>query len=134
MNYTTYKPALIAACILGLIAVIIGAFGAHALKKVMQEDLLASFETGVRYQFYHVFALLAVGILYMAFPNPKIIYAAWFFIIGILLFSGSIYTLTLFKSLKGISLGKFGLITPIGGLSFILGWLMLLLGIVQHKS
>lgn len=133
MELSMYKPALMAAFITALLAVIIGAFGAHKLKEFMEPKLLESFETGVKYQYYHAFALAIAGIIYAAFPSPKIIYAFYFFIIGILLFSGSIYVMTLLKSLQGISIGKFGLITPIGGLCFIVGWLFLLLSLFDKK-
>lgn len=129
-----YKPALISACIFAILAVVIGAFGAHKLKTIMSPELLESFETGVRYQFYHVFALALAGVLFMAFPSPKIVYATWFFNLGIILFSGSIYLLTIMKSTQDIGLGKFGLVTPIGGLLFIIGWITLLLALFEKKQ
>lgn len=130
---TMYKPALVSACIFAILAVIIGAMSAHKLKPMMSADLYNSFETGVKYQIYHVFALAIAGIVFMAYPSPKIAWATWCFVIGIILFSGSIYFLTYMKSTQDIGLGKFGLITPIGGLSFILGWIFLLLGILDKK-
>lgn len=128
-----YKSALIWAFIFAILAVIIGAFGAHKLKEMMSPELLASFETGVKYQFYHVFALAIAGLLYAAYPSPKIAYATWAFVLGIFLFSGSIYLLTYMKSTQDIGLGKLGLITPIGGLSFVVGWIFLLLALFDKK-
>jgi uncharacterized membrane protein YgdD (TMEM256/DUF423 family) len=125
-----YKPALIAGALLAGLSVILGAFTAHALKSIMPEDQLAIFDTGVRYQFYHSFALLITGMLFAAFPYKQLQLASTFFIIGIVLFSGSLYVMTLLKT-KGISLGPVGIITPIGGLFFILGWLFLLLGFMK---
>lgn len=128
---TVFKPALIAAFIFGILGVIIGAFGAHKLKEMMEPELLDSFETGVRYQFYHAFVLAIAGILFAFIPSAKIQYATWFFVFGIILFSGSIYLLTLMKSTQNIGLGKFGLITPIGGLAFIIGWVLLLFSLFE---
>lgn len=130
---TVFKPALVAAFIFGILGVVIGAFGAHKLKEMMEPDLLSSFETGVRYQFYHAFALAIAGFLFAFFPSAKIQYATWFFIFGILLFSGSIYLLTIMKGTQNIGLGKLGLITPIGGLSFIVGWILLLLSLFEKR-
>ncbi len=111
------------------LAVILGAFGAHALKKVLTQELLQTFETGVKYQFYHSFALLITGILYGSFANKLTKLASTFFTIGIILFSGSIYALVMLKSSGQVGLGGLGILTPVGGVFFILGWLMLILGI-----
>ncbi|OSZ78313.1 hypothetical protein CAP35_08640 [Chitinophagaceae bacterium IBVUCB1] len=117
------------------IAVILGAFGAHALKQVLTPELLQTFETGVRYQFYHSFALLATGILYGTFGHKLIKYAVVCFATGIILFSGSIYALVMLKSGGQVGLGGLGILTPIGGLFFILGWVMLLIGVsAKNKS
>lgn len=129
-----HKPALISTAIFGALAVIIGAFGAHKLKTVLTPDLFSSFETGVKYQFYHVFALGLVGVMYMAFPSPKLEWATWAFNLGIILFSGSIYLLVALKSTQDIGLGKLGLITPLGGLFFIVGWIMMILAVLEKKS
>lgn len=112
-----------------VLAVILGAFGAHALKKVLTPELLQTFETGVKYQFYHSFALLITGVLYSSFANKFTKLASTFFAIGIILFSGSIYALVMLKSSGQVGLGGLGILTPIGGVFFILGWLMLILGI-----
>lgn len=129
-----FKPALNASFIFALLAVIIGAMGAHALKKVLSPELLAAYETAVKYQFYHSFALLFSGVLYLAFPSKWIKRATWLFITGIILFSGSIYTLVFLETTTDIGLGGLGILTPIGGLCFILGWLFLLFGINAKKS
>ena len=115
------------------LAVILGAFGAHALKAKLSVEMLQVFETGVRYQFYHSFALLITGILFSAFPFNGVKLAATFFIIGILLFSGSLYAMSLL-SINGTGIGPIGIITPIGGLFFILGWILLFLGIIRKKA
>ncbi len=93
-----HRGFIITASILGAIAVILGAFGAHGLKQILPLESVATFETGVRYQFYHVFALLAAGVLFERFKSKWIKYAGYAFIIGILLFSGSLYLLTLLKT------------------------------------
>jgi len=127
-----YKPALIAGALFAALAVIFGAFGAHALKAILPTDQLMVFETGVRYQFYHSFALLITGILYASFPFKPVRLASSFFITGIVLFSGSLYAMTLLST-SGTSLGPIGIVTPIGGLFFIAGWILLFLGIIKKK-
>ncbi len=127
------KLALNAAFIFAAIAVILGAMGAHALKPILSEDMLASFETAVKYQIYHSFALFGTGIMSVYLNNKWIKRAIWAFIVGIILFSGSIYLLVYLKSTLTIGLGGLGLITPIGGVLFILGWLCLLIA-VNKKS
>lgn len=127
-----YKPALIAGIISGILAVIIGAFGAHGLKPLVDAQYLAVYEKGVAYQFYHTFALLAAGMLYSMYPFKSIQLASTFFILGILCFSGSLYLMTLLK-IKGMSIGAGGIITPIGGLFFIAGWVSLLVGVLKKS-
>ncbi len=124
-----HTSALKAGTIFAALAVILGAFGAHALKQILTPELLQTFETGVKYQFYHSFALLISGILYGSFQNKFVKWATTCFIIGILLFSGSIYALVMLKSNGQVGLAGLGILTPIGGLFFILGWLMLLIGV-----
>ena len=123
---------MIAGTVFAVLAVILGAFGAHALKSKMSADMLQVYETGVRYQFYHSFALLVVGLVYQAYSGRSLELATLFFIIGIVLFSGSLYAIS-FMSISGASIGKFGILTPIGGLFFILGWLQLLIGIIRSR-
>lgn len=108
----------------GAVAVILGAFGAHALKAMLSPESLLTFDTGVKYQFYHSFAMLATFILYSLNPNRNLERAFKAFAIGILLFSGSLYFLAT-RSMHGFEIGLFGLITPIGGVFFIAGWVLL---------
>lgn len=110
------------AAILGALSVILGAFGAHALKKLVGADQIITFETGVRYQFYHTFALLAIGILYRRMPGKLMEWAGILFISGIVLFCGSLYILTLLEATENVGLKSIGAITPLGGLCFIGGW------------
>jgi len=125
-----YKQALTAGVLFAMLAVILGAFGAHALKAKLATDMLQIFETGVRYQFYHSFALLVSGILFSSFPIKSIKLAATCFIIGIVLFSGSLYAMALL-SINSVGIGPIGILTPIGGLFFIIGWILLFLGIIR---
>lgn len=128
-----YKTALTAGILFAGLAVIIGAFGAHGLKPHLNADELQVFETGVKYQFYHSFALLAAGVLYASFPFKQVRFAATCFVIGIILFSGSLYALTFLKMNGQVGLGGVGIITPIGGLFFITGWLLLLFAVLKKK-
>lgn len=106
----------------------LGAFAAHGLKQILAADNLQIFETAVRYQFYHVFALLAAGILYKDFKNKFIKWAGSLFIIGIILFSGSLYLLCYVKN-QSLPLTWLGAITPFGGAAFIAGWFCLFVGV-----
>lgn len=101
------------------IAVAAGAFGAHALKNKLSSDMLAIFEVGVRYHMYHSFALIAAAWAYSRWPSSLVTTSGWLFIIGIVLFSGSLYAL----SLTGIRM--LGAITPFGGLAFLAAWFCL---------
>jgi uncharacterized membrane protein YgdD (TMEM256/DUF423 family) len=114
------KHFLVAAALSGFIAVALGAFGAHGLKQKLTADLLAVYQTGVQYHFYHTFALLAVGLLMLQVPaSGALRWSGILFIVGIVIFSGSLYVL----SLTGVS--WLGAITPIGGVAFLAGWLLL---------
>jgi len=123
----TARIILQIAALLGALGVGIGAFGAHGLRKMLEETgRFDTFETAVRYQFYHTLALLAVGILLAMRPDIRgLSLTAWLFLGGILLFSGSLYTLCF----TGIT--KMGAVAPIGGLLLIAGWLRLLLAMRQ---
>lgn len=103
----------------GFIGVALGAFGAHALKSRLEPELLATFEVGVRYQMYHAFALLAVAWAQTRWPGAVLNASGWLFVAGTLIFSGSLYAL----SLSGLR--WLGAITPIGGLALLAGWLCL---------
>lgn len=110
------------------LAVILGAFGAHGLKKIVPPETVGTFQTGVQYQMYHALALLFVGMLFEKADNGLMRWAGICFIIGILLFSGSLYLITLLKAKNTVGLSGIGIITPIGGLFFVAGWLMMLVG------
>ncbi len=118
--------------ILGMIAIILGAFGAHKLKEVLTEAQLQTFETGVKYQMYHALFLLFTALLPAIDEKTKkqIFYLVLF---GVLFFSGSIYLLAT-ESLTSIPAKSFGFITPIGGLLLILAWVALFLNILKKKE
>lgn len=101
------------------IAVALGAFAAHGLKARLGADLLAAFETGVRYQMFHALALLAVAWAWTRWPGALVAASGWLFVAGTLLFSGSLYVL----ALSGVR--ALGIVTPFGGLAFLAGWLCL---------
>lgn len=109
----------------GGLAVILGAFAAHALRDKLDTKLFAAFQTGVEYQFYHALALLAVGILLLHAEQRLLVWAGGAFALGILLFSGSLYALGL-TGVRGL-----GAITPFGGVSFIVGWVLLVVAIIR---
>ncbi len=129
-----HKSFLQMAAVLGALSVAMGAFGAHALKKIVPEATVNIFETGVRYQFYHVFALAAVAILFREFDNKWMLWSGYMFIVGIILFSGSLYFLTYIKATDKISLNWVGAITPIGGVAFIAAWLCMFIAIYKNQS
>jgi uncharacterized membrane protein YgdD (TMEM256/DUF423 family) len=130
MNRTFLK----AGALFGALAVALGAFGAHGLKKIVDEDTLAIFQTGVQYQMYHALALLATGIIYEKFPNQWLTRAGVVFIIGIILFSGSLYLLTALKASGEKSVMAAGIVTPFGGVAFIAGWCFVFLGIIKNDK
>jgi uncharacterized membrane protein YgdD (TMEM256/DUF423 family) len=125
------KKIVVTASILAALTIGIGAFGAHGLKNLVEDQAMASFETGVRYQMYHVIALMIIGFA-TAIPIATRKWVFRFFCFGILLFSGSIYLLAL-KSVLPFSVSFLGPVTPIGGLLFILGWLRLAYGLLTIK-
>lgn len=118
----TQQAFIITGALFGMLAIIFGAFGAHALKKILSKDQLKSFETGVKYQMYHAIVLLILGF------NQEFSTSAmyWCFTLGIVLFSFSIYGLVL-SDAKGKKLRFLGPITPIGGLLFVAGWLQIII-------
>ncbi|MEN8816348.1 MAG: DUF423 domain-containing protein [Nonlabens sp.] len=126
------KKLLIAGCSFAVIAVIFGALGAHALEKVLEPQQLKSFETGVRYQLFHAIALVAFSQVSILNDSSKNI-LLYLFVIGIILFSFSIYGLSLSKWLN-VNLKFLGPITPLGGLSLIVGWFFVLWKFVSHNS
>lgn len=118
---------LLAGAIFGFVGVALGAFGAHGLRDRLAPQMLAVFEIGVRYQMYHAFALLFVGLaIQTGWPSRWLRIAGWCFAAGIVIFSGSLYAL----ALTGTT--TFGAITPIGGLAFLSGWI--LLGVASRQS
>jgi uncharacterized membrane protein YgdD (TMEM256/DUF423 family) len=125
------KDFIKTAALLGALSIILGAFGAHALKQFFTADMLQIYDTGARYQMYHALALLSVGILYKEFNNKLIKLSGNFFIAGIVLFSGSLYAICFIQFHNLSSLLWIGAITPLGGLCFIIGWLLLFAGIVK---
>jgi uncharacterized membrane protein YgdD (TMEM256/DUF423 family) len=123
------RQAISAGALLGGLAVITGAFGAHALKSILTGyGRLETFELAVRYQFYHSLGILVAGLLMGQLHTKYLSYASLSFVIGIIIFSGSLYVL----SLTGI---KFlGAITPFGGVAFILGWFFIFMAALKTKS
>lgn len=106
-------------CIVAGVGVAAGAFGAHMLKTILEPPMLAAYDTGTRYQMYHAFGMILAGISARAFNDPRLVTAGWFFVAGMVMFCGSLY---------GIALAEikwFGPITPLGGLTFIVGWSLL---------
>lgn len=125
------KNFLLIGCIFAALAVILGAFGAHGLKARLEPSQLQVFETGVKYQFYHAFAIIIAALLLDKFNNVWTIWGGYAFIGGIFLFSGSLYLLAN-RELMNIEHWKFlGPLTPLGGLLFIIGWGLLMAGILK---
>ncbi|MFV8336162.1 DUF423 domain-containing protein [Flavobacterium sp. RSP29] len=126
------KRILSTGAILGMIAIILGAFGAHALKKVLSIEQLSTFETGVRYQMYHALFLLFIGLMKDIPQKAK--KAIYFLVLfGVLLFSGSIYLLAT-NDLTSFDFKIIGFVTPVGGLLLIVAWGVLLMNIMNKKS
>ena len=121
----TAKLFLSIGSISGALAVMLGAFGAHGLKDKLSEEMLKVWQTGVEYHFYHTFALLAVGLLALKFQSGFLNASGWSFLAGTVIFSGSLYAL----SLSGVKI--LGAITPIGGLMFIVGWILLAVAVIK---
>lgn len=120
------KTIIVTAAILLALGVVIGAFGAHGLKSRVSPDLLQVYKTGVEYHFYHAIGLLLIGILTVMMPSSYLNLAAIFLFAGILIFSGSLYVLAI-SGIKWI-----GAITPIGGVSFIVGWIFVVLAVLKN--
>lgn len=115
------RPFLVLAALFGLTGVALGAFAAHGLKSQLSAAYLAVFQTAVHYQLIHALALFGVALLALHAPGRLLRAAGALFVLGVLLFSGSLYLLTL------TGIGKLGIITPMGGTAFLGGWLCLLL-------
>ena len=126
------RKIIATAAVLGMTSVILGAFGAHALKSLLEAEKIVTFETGVRYQMYHSLLLLFVGATsVISAKAKKNIY--FLCLIGILLFSGSIYLLAT-DSLNSINFKAIGFITPIGGLLLIVAWVVLFFDILRKRD
>ncbi|MFY0713335.1 DUF423 domain-containing protein [Seonamhaeicola sp. NFXS20] len=124
------KTVLVTAAVLGFIAIVLGAFGAHGLKELITPEAQNTFETGVRYQMYHAILLLFVGSSSLfSEKTMKILY--YLVVVGILFFSGSIYGLAT-NSLTSFNFKTIGFITPIGGLLFILAWGVLIIKFLKR--
>jgi uncharacterized membrane protein YgdD (TMEM256/DUF423 family) len=113
------------AFLLAALAVGLGAFGAHALRELIDERSLQTYQTAVHYHFIHVIALIITGILLKQGSSKWYVRAGYLFLVGIILFSGSLYALTFFKAASVLNVNWLGAITPLGGLCFIAGWLSL---------
>ena len=122
------KNILLSGAIFMVLGVLLGAFGAHALKNSLSSEMLAVYKTGVEYQFYHALGLLLIGLIGIRLNSKWIQGSAILLIVGIILFSGSLYIL----SISGIKI--IGAITPIGGISFVAGWICLIIGIQKQKT
>lgn len=125
---------LITASLIGALSVALGAFAAHTLKMYAGADTVLIFETGVRYQFYHCFALLAVAILYERYPGRLLQWAGNCFQFGIILFSGSLYLLTALKMADVKGMQWVGFFTPFGGLFFIAGWILMVIAFTKGEA
>lgn len=121
------KRSLVLGSLLLALAVLIGAFGAHGLKSLVDADKLVTFETGVRYHFFHAFGLMIIGILQQMFQNLRLNVSMYSFLVGILLFSFNCY----FYVLSGMKM--FAMIVPVGGLLFVLGWIVLLVRLLKLR-
>lgn len=122
------------AALLGALSVILGAFAAHQLRAMTSPETVAIFETGVRYQFYHVFALFFVAFLSEKIHNKWMIWAGNCFITGIILFCGSLYALTALAIEQSTHKTFVGIATPIGGIFFILGWIFLYIAVTKKEK
>jgi uncharacterized membrane protein YgdD (TMEM256/DUF423 family) len=122
------KTFLLLGSVAMVLAVALGAFGAHGLKKTLPPDLMAIYETAVNYHFYHALGLLAVGLLALHLPESALLrWTGILLMVGVLLFSGSLYALSL-SGIRGL-----GAITPFGGMAFITAWLLLAIAVWQAK-
>lgn len=127
-----HKKWIATAGLLGAFTVVLGAFATHTLKKIATAEVLQIFDTAVKYQMYHVLALMLAGILYTQFPFKLMVYAANFFKAGIILFSGSLYLLCIVKQ-YGLTYNWIGAVTPLGGVCFILGWLCIAFAVKKSQ-
>lgn len=126
------KKLLVTGAVLGMLSIILGAFGAHGLKALVSEASVQTFETGVRYQMYHALLLLVIGAThFVSLKAKKSIY--YLVLVGLVFFSGSIYALAT-NTLTGFDFKTIGFITPIGGLLLILAWGVIVVNLIKNKS
>lgn len=129
-----HRVFVIAGAIFGGLAVALGAFGAHGMRKLTSDpNILHGYETAAQYQMYHALALLAVGALWSSFPGKWLKRAGYSFMAGIVLFSGSLYLLT-FIRIQGSTLRLAGPLTPIGGVFLIAGWFFVLISVLRQPK
>ncbi|MBO3117923.1 DUF423 domain-containing protein [Winogradskyella sp. DF17] len=125
------KKLLITGAVFGVLGIVLGAFAAHGLEKLVNQEAIKSFETGVRYQMYHAFLLLLLG--GTSFLSKKLkSYVFLLVVLGVLFFSGSIFGLAT-NDLSSFDFTSIALITPLGGLLLILAWVLMLIGIIKNK-
>ncbi|SDG88692.1 DUF423 domain-containing protein [Winogradskyella thalassocola] len=125
------KRLLVTGSVLGILGIILGAFAAHGLEKLVDSNAIKTFETGVRYQIYHAFFLLILGgTSFVSLKLKKTIF--YLVLVGVVFFSGSIYGLAT-NSLSSFDFKSIALMTPIGGLLLIMSWVILLIGIIKNK-
>lgn len=120
------KIFLVLGSLLAAMAVALGAFGAHGLRKIADAETVSIYQTGVQYQMYHAIALLIVGLLTEKIASHSLHYAGYLFVGGIVLFSGSLYLISSLKAMTKTVPAAVGIMTPVGGLLFIAGWVLLL--------
>jgi uncharacterized membrane protein YgdD (TMEM256/DUF423 family) len=125
------KIFLIIGTILAGVAVVLGAFGAHGLRKIVSPENVATYQTGVHYQMYHALGLILIGILSERILNNYLSYAGVMFVAGVVLFSGSLYLIVSLYAMNKTVPTAVGILTPIGGLFFILGWFCLLISLLK---
>ena len=116
------RPILMSGALMALLGVAIGAFGAHGLKPFLSEQMLGVFETGVRYHLIHALGMLSAGMSLIYVPLRQFRWAGWAFFLGIVLFAGSLYVMSI-SGVRGL-----GIVTPFGGLCFLVGWGLLAQG------
>lgn len=128
------KSIVVAAALFGGLGVALGAFGAHGLQNVTSDEkIIHGFQTGVQYQVYHALALLSLALMIEKLPGKLILWSARCFTTGIILFSGSLYLLTFLKIQGSSAVSLVGPVTPLGGVFFIAGWVILLLAALKNN-
>jgi uncharacterized membrane protein YgdD (TMEM256/DUF423 family) len=121
------KIVLLTGVFFSMLSVVLGAFAAHGIKSKISPDMMVVFQTGVQYQFYHALALILIGLLMKQMPSSLLVWSAGLIAVGIVFFSGSLYMLALTGN------KVFGPITPLGGVFFIIGWVLMFVSIVKSE-